>query len=87
MDPESLQRYHDEEAKDRLLTFVGEIVCKRTLCCFCKDLKDAALREASKGPEAFLVAVRDFQGMQCGCVEWMKERATDAIGFAKHATP
>jgi len=80
MDPESLQRYHDEEAEDRLRAFVGEIVCRRYLCGCCRDRLDAALAVKHKGPRAFLEAIRDHEGMLCGSSEWMRECAADAIG-------
>lgn len=86
MDSESLDRYHAEEALERLQSFVGEIVCRRYLCSFCKGRLDAAMEVRGNGPRAFLEAIRDHKGMLCGSAEWMKQRAADAIGWPEPAT-
>jgi hypothetical protein len=86
MDSESLNRYHAEEARERLFAFVGEILCRRCLCGFCRERMDAALKVAGNGPEAFLTAIRDHEGMMCGCAWAMKERAADAIGWSNEKT-
>lgn len=69
-----------EESRECLFTFVGELVCQRHLCGCCKDRFDAAMAVKHLGPQAFLAAIRDYPGMQCGHSAEMVIRSIDAIG-------
>ena len=69
-----------EQRHTLALIAVGDIICRRYLCCLCADRLEAGLKEASKGPEAFLRAIATHDGMLCGAAEWMKYRAIEALG-------
>ena len=67
------------EQSSRLYNAVGRIVARKYYCCYCADHLSAALKVANKGPKAFLEAVATHDGMICGCAEWMRETAHEAL--------